>query len=326
VTNHDAGYDIIGDVHGCANELEELLLLLGYEERNGAYWHPTRQAIFVGDLIDRGPRQIDSVNIARSMADSGAALIVAANHEFNAIAWATPAADRPSGWLRNRETKAKQHQAFVDAVRNESRLHGEIIDWFRTLPLWLELDGLRVVHACWDAANIEWLASQWGPTPMGDLEFMRRATDKVGAPREYVAIEHLLKGPEVPITPSYLDKGGTERHDARMNWWNAERSRDDTARLGDVVHIPGGTITSAGEPYQLADPDQRAPMPVAPYDRVKPVFFGHYWFSGEPRIEGPSMACTDWSCVKGGTLAAYRWSGESELTNDNWISVPSQQA
>jgi hypothetical protein len=57
--------------------------------------HPDRQAIFVGDLIDRGPRQVESVEIVRSMVDAGAAQIAMGNHEFNAIAYATqPCADR----------------------------------------------------------------------------------------------------------------------------------------------------------------------------------------------------------------------------------------
>ena len=48
-------YDIVGDVHGQADKLEALLLAMGYRQHAGAYWHPTRKAIFVGDFIDRGP-------------------------------------------------------------------------------------------------------------------------------------------------------------------------------------------------------------------------------------------------------------------------------
>ena len=55
---HETGpFDIIGDVHGCCDELEQLLQQLGYERNDGAPWtHPGgRKAIFVGDLVDRGP-------------------------------------------------------------------------------------------------------------------------------------------------------------------------------------------------------------------------------------------------------------------------------
>ena len=81
------GYDVIGDVHGHADKLVALLTVMGYEDRDGCWRHPTRQAIFVGDLVDRGPKQLETVSIARSMVASGSALIVAGNHEFNAIAW-----------------------------------------------------------------------------------------------------------------------------------------------------------------------------------------------------------------------------------------------
>ena len=48
-------YDIIGDIHGHAAELKSLLTRMDYKETNGVWQHPSRKAIFVGDLIDRGP-------------------------------------------------------------------------------------------------------------------------------------------------------------------------------------------------------------------------------------------------------------------------------
>ena len=86
-------YDIIGDIHGQADKLEALLRTLGYRDTAGAWRHAERQAIFVGDFIDRGPAQVRSVNIVRRMVDAGAALAVMGNHELNAIAWHTPVRD-----------------------------------------------------------------------------------------------------------------------------------------------------------------------------------------------------------------------------------------
>ncbi|HKD94863.1 MAG TPA: polynucleotide kinase-phosphatase [Gaiellaceae bacterium] len=75
-------FDVIGDVHGCADELEELLGLLGYRLDDGVYAHPDgRTAVFVGDLVDRGPRILDSVGIARSMVERGSAYAVPGNHD-----------------------------------------------------------------------------------------------------------------------------------------------------------------------------------------------------------------------------------------------------
>ncbi|MDF2735254.1 MAG: prpE [Chloroflexota bacterium] len=85
-------FDIIGDVHGCGDELEDLLAALGYEVRERregtaldagpVYRHPAgRQAVFVGDLVDRGPRVLDTLRIVRNMVDAGSGLTVMGNHE-----------------------------------------------------------------------------------------------------------------------------------------------------------------------------------------------------------------------------------------------------
>ncbi|HEX6121440.1 MAG TPA: polynucleotide kinase-phosphatase [Dongiaceae bacterium] len=79
-------FDIIGDVHGCATELEELLARLGY----GVSWQDKgpivtppdgRKVIFVGDLVDRGPRSPDVLRLAMSMVEAGSALCVIGNHD-----------------------------------------------------------------------------------------------------------------------------------------------------------------------------------------------------------------------------------------------------
>ncbi|MER7466984.1 polynucleotide kinase-phosphatase [Streptomyces sp. NPDC097981] len=71
-------FDIIGDVHGCSSELETLLAKLGYED--GV--HPEgRTAVFVGDLVDRGPDSPGVLRRVMDMAKSGNALCVPGNHE-----------------------------------------------------------------------------------------------------------------------------------------------------------------------------------------------------------------------------------------------------
>jgi protein phosphatase len=73
-----------GDVHGCCDELELLLQQLGYEKDDGAPWtHPGgRKAIFVGDLVDRGPRIVDTLRTVMSMSAAGTALSVPGNHDI----------------------------------------------------------------------------------------------------------------------------------------------------------------------------------------------------------------------------------------------------
>lgn len=89
-------FDIVGDVHGCAGELEELLARLGYEIadqvgrgtpwESSLYRHPEgRRAIFLGDLVDRGPQILDSVRLARAMVEAGSALCLPGNHDMKLV-------------------------------------------------------------------------------------------------------------------------------------------------------------------------------------------------------------------------------------------------
>ena len=90
---HEAGpFDVIGDVHGCRSELEQLLAELGYIlEHDGAgrpvgARHPDgRRAIFVGDLVDRGPDTPGVLRLVMGMVTAGTAFCVAGNHEVKLL-------------------------------------------------------------------------------------------------------------------------------------------------------------------------------------------------------------------------------------------------
>ncbi|HEY4358401.1 MAG TPA: polynucleotide kinase-phosphatase [Acidobacteriaceae bacterium] len=79
-------FDIIGDVHGCFDELTELLAQLGYTvtESDGqcSVQSPNeRKLMFVGDLVDRGPRTTDVLRLVMGLVHSGQALCVPGNHD-----------------------------------------------------------------------------------------------------------------------------------------------------------------------------------------------------------------------------------------------------
>ncbi len=91
---HEHGpFDIIGDIHGCCDELSALLQQLGYEITTGTsseslwsgsvYSHPQgRKAVFLGDLVDRGPRILDTLKLVHNMVEAGTALCVPGNHDI----------------------------------------------------------------------------------------------------------------------------------------------------------------------------------------------------------------------------------------------------
>jgi len=83
-------FDIVGDVHGCLDELQELMTKLGYSvERNGDGYQvrvpDSRKAIFIGDLVDRGPRIPDVLRFVMGMVEAGTALCVPGNHDMKLL-------------------------------------------------------------------------------------------------------------------------------------------------------------------------------------------------------------------------------------------------
>ncbi len=73
---------MVGDIHGCHDELIELLGVLGYMKTNEAYVHPDgRRAVFLGDLVDRGPATPAVLRTVMAMVRAGSGLCVPGNHD-----------------------------------------------------------------------------------------------------------------------------------------------------------------------------------------------------------------------------------------------------
>ncbi len=305
------GYDIIGDIHGQAGKLEALLRKLGYAQRGDSWVPPAhRQAVFLGDLIDRGPEQVRVVNIVRSMIDAGHARSVMGNHEFNAIGYATPRRDERGGYLRAHSAKnTAQHAEFLRQVGEGSALHGELVDWFRTLPPTLDLGDIRVVHAWWHDPHVALVGAR---VPQGrpmDDEFLHEAYAKGSPP--WQAMEGLTKGLEIrlPEGHTFVDHGGVERREVRTKWWHeAPRSYRDVAIVGE------------GQGDRVPDHPLPEDYAGAPVDGP-PVFIGHYWMSGTPGLQSPKVACVDYSAAKSGPLVAYRWDGEEVLDAGRFVAA-----
>lgn len=307
------GYDIIGDIHGHARSLEDLLETLGYAPEDGVWRHPERRAIFLGDFVDRGPHQRGVIRIVRPMIDQGGALAVMGNHEFNAIAYATPRVG--GGFLREHNARNyQQHRAFLEAYEYTEDYH-ELIDWFGRLPLWLDLGELRVVHACWDASAIEQIGQAYGASGTLSNSLLYAATHEGNW--EFEAVETLLKGKEIPLPPGYsfFDRDGTQRHHIRIRWWDGSAATYRSAYLGTEEALT-----------QIPDDDIEGDHLIEYSHDSPPVFMGHYWLSGDPAPLAANVACLDYSVARpGGQLVAYRWDGERRLRADKFVSVPVQE-
>ena len=89
--------DLIGDIHGHSDKLEELLLKLGYAKINGAYAHPDRKVLFVGDYIDRGPKIRETLQIVKAMVDNKNAIALIDAEEANIMGTSASLAEKLMG-------------------------------------------------------------------------------------------------------------------------------------------------------------------------------------------------------------------------------------
>lgn len=315
MSDKEPAYDIVGDIHGCHLSLLALLERLGYRNDEVGYRHSERTLIFLGDFIDRGPGQQEVLNIVRSMMNAGTALAVMGNHEYNAIAYATPDPDSGDYLRPHTDKNTGQHGAFLDAYANDPAGYAEAIDWFKSLPLWLDLEVLRIVHACWDRDMIRRIQlAQDGSNYL--QEDMLYAASQRGS-WQFEAIETILKGKEIPLPEGsgFKDKDGNARHHIRVRWWDESAKTYRKAFMGPesaLTHIPDDLI----EGDHLVEYGHEEP----------PCFLGHYWFDADPEPLADNIACLDYSVAKpGGRLVAYRWDGERLLRRDKYVWVERQE-
>ena len=271
-------YDLIGDIHGYASELKAPLAKMDYQVVDSIWHQPERKVIFLGDFVDRGPEQIETVHIARTMVEGGNALAVMGNHEYNAVAWATPDPQNPEQYLRRRTDKNwNQHKAFLEQVGEGSELHNSMTDQFT------DADNRLLAHA-WEASG-------------------RKGSEA------YDSIEHLLKGLEFALPDGrhffYKTRDASEhkekRTEVRAKWWLT-----DCFTLRELAIVPDSEVEKI--PHDLVDKTH-----LTSFDSEKPVFVGHYWLRGEPAPLTEHIACLDYSVAggEGGKLCGYWFGGRA---------------
>ena len=313
-TNLFTGYDIIGDVHGCGHALETLLKDMGYSKRQGIYQHPERKVIFVGDIVDRGPRIREALAIVYEMVQAGQAQMVMGNHEYNVYCHAT-AHPSKNAYLRehtphNDRLVAETFEQFAN-YPNDLKTY---LEWFSHLPLFLDMGYFKVVHACWDHFYIREYAKRYDNHCVSP-EILVESSDN----ESFVAkiLDRLLRGTDIRLPNDQVirSRDGFERRFFRTKFW-----ADNPETYSDVVFQP--------DPL----PDNLLDQPLSEEEKMRltqypekdvPVFFGHYWLQGRPMPIKHNICCLDYSAVKYGRLVAYRLRNEQVLSEDSfaWVYV-----
>ncbi len=286
--------DVVGDVHGELDALLALLAHLGYDA-DGA--HPDgRHLVFVGDLCDRGPDSPGVIAFVQRLVASGRALATLGNHEINLLR-----GDRKDGndwfWSEFGARDAKyEPRAHLPPGQRDA-----VIAFLRSLPLALERDDLRVVHAAWDVASIAQLRAA-DPTLSRVAHFRRWDADAealiaargIGAAArvEYDEYRERLVDPTQPV-PMLV----------------ATAQVDEIRQMANPIRVvTSGIERGAARPF-FASGHWRFVERIRWWDEYAetvPVIVGHYWRQFA-RVDRASLGKADENLFT--DLAPTAWHG-----------------
>ena len=303
-------YDIIGDLHGHAELLKKLLLQWGYQKTPDGYAHPTNKAVFVGDFINRGPQIRKTVRMIRKMVEKGNALAIAGNHEINAVIFHLK--EKNGGTLIKppRKNDLALFKTLDDFIENQEEWFSHL-KWFRTLPLFLELEGFRVVHACWAAPAIEYIRNELPPGKIKKSVFRQILKN----PKSELSqnITTITKGIDfkMPGDLKIINNKGISPPTFRLRWWeNPEGKTFEEMSFESKFLLPSYSIPKEIIPQSFIYPEDE---PI--------LFFGHYCRFHGPHIVKSNLCCLD-SCIGGSKiLTGYRWQGEKKLNEKHLVQV-----
>jgi hypothetical protein len=220
-----------------------------------------------------------------------------------------------SGQQYLREHNAHNHRLIRETLEQFANYRTEwheFLNWFHQIPLFIEKDRFRVVHACWDEKAINRF-KDISPSHCISMDFLH-ASSKADS-FESRLVDKLTRGTvlDLPDGETILSKDGLIRTMFRTKFWCHEPQT-----YNDVVFQPdplppemAHRVLTAIEKQQLLSYPLTEP----------PVFVGHYWMAGVPEPIQDNIACLDYSAVKYGKLVAYRMDGEQVLDKSKFVWV-----
>jgi len=300
-------YDIIGDVHGHADELRSLLTKMGYSLKDECYSHPSRKAVFVGDFINRGPKIRETIILIRRMVEKGSAYAILGNHEMYAVLYYLR--DIEGKYYRKRIPKYQLliNQTLEEFILYKDEFKGHL-RWMRSLPMFLDFGKIRVVHAYWDNENIQSLRETITEPKLSKTVLREIALNETKFSRSFW---ETCKGIDFQMPKDLLvfDEEGRPHRSFRIKWWeDTEGKTFKDYSLESRFELPAYTI-----PTELVE--KRIPYP----ENDPIVFFGHYCLKQCCGILTNNLCCVDSCVTRTGKLMAYRWSGEVKLNELNVV-------
>jgi len=296
--------DFVGDIHGNAYKLKLLLDKLGYRKSDHSWSHPEgRKLVILGDFINSGFESKEVLSILKELWTEKVAYILVGNHEYF-LAWNYYRSG--TRVLKTDNHLGEDYKRFLEEFENDRELLINYCEWIYSLPVYLEGENFRAVHAYWSRKNEKHLLKFNNILKFwNELEEEKKKKSK----KLKTVLNETLSGKmAVFFVPCRMEK--PEQY--RVKWWKNLYCKNlnegiHTNRAVKCPDIPiDHQILSDFEPYG---------------ENEKPIFFGHYWFQTLPYLLRNNVCCLDFGAAKGGYLTAYRWNGERILNANNLVWV-----
>ena len=287
--------DIVGDIHGEYQALRDLLRGLGYDEEGR---HPeNRTLVFLGDFCDRGPDSPAVLALVERLVEGGRAVAILGNHEINLL---REDAKDGSGWFFD-ERVARDHAKYFPYRRPDDSERAGIVRFLSGLPIALERDDLRVVHAAWLPEKIDMARG----LPLGSV---RAHYDEL----EHAAQHHAdTSGLGERIKAEASDWGhGLENPERQPPFLHAHAEHDANKQMMNPLKVLTSGAEQKGLSPFFSGGRWRFAERLAWWDSYSdpvPVVVGHYWRRTHA-IDRAAVGKGDADLFRG--ISPYAWHGQ----------------
>jgi hypothetical protein len=226
---------VVGDVHGEFQALLNLMTALGYSD-DGTH-QDGRRLVFVGGLTDRGPDSPGVVRFVDRMLEAGLAQCVLGNHDLNILSGLRK---YDNGWFFGEKFIFEGHEIVQQLADDVVR--AQTLELFRKLPVALERDDLRIVHAYWDQPSVDSIRGESDAVALFEFHKARIKAHNQTNPdwdchdrdlnqQLLNPVRLLTSGPEQKAQTPFVASGRT-RYLKRVKWWENQAAAGPVTMFG----------------------------------------------------------------------------------------------
>ena len=274
----------IGDVYGRLDKLNDLLVEIDFDINDPESSIQFVKLVFCGNLIAANPGEniehIALLTLVKEMVDKGFAYCLLGSNEFEVIGWSKhhPITDKPylpENMIENPNDLSQQRPVFIQEFAQGDEQLFKWVDWFMALPIYLDFDHIRAIHACWDNNVI----NQLNPY-LSIKELKEHDNDQSVSSKSQANAVHNVS----LIAPNSLSQ----------QFWPAtfDTSHPLSSLMASCLNYPNLQLTDTHPHQQLS----------------VPVVIGHYPQDSFPDIQNEHLVCVNYNAgTEDYPLVSFAW-------------------